>query len=182
MRNIKSLGEKECILCTTKEECDIIISMMHDAGLRWSSWSSYKHYRPNCFLPNQCYDPSNWMYWDEETHKFLWYKIYPASQFIEQLIEKEQASEAKRHPKQGERVLVRDCDLNQWEEVIFLCEIPQAHTPYVCAPCYDESDYLDWKKVSVELRKQIKQLPTTSTYTLELTEEQYKKVQDLINW
>ena len=181
MRNIKSLGEKECILCTTQEECDIIMDMMHDAGLKWSTGNTYKEYRPNKYLPNQCHDPRSWMHWDEETHKSLWYKIYPASQFIEQLIEKEQASETKRQPKQGERVLVRDYDSHTRKEVIFLCEIPQAYSPYACAPSYDESDYLKWKKVSVDLRKQIKQLPTTSTYTLELTEEQYKKVQDLIS-
>lgn len=172
MKKITDLWEKECILCTTQEECDIIMDMMHDAGLRWCNLKRYKNYRPSDYLPNQCYNPAKWQHWDKEIHKLLWYTIYPASDFIE----------AKRQPKQGEWVLVSNHNYDDRVKRIFLCEIPFSLTPYVTVNQLDESDYLRWSKiVRHNTRDTIKQLPTTSTYTLELTEEQYKKVQDLIS-
>lgn len=171
-RNIKSLGEKECILCTTQEECDIIMDMMHDAGLKWCTWLSYKSRRIGYSDTWICYFPKKWT---RDYYKLVeWCTIYPASDFIEK----------KRQPKQGERVLVRDIDTEYREERIFLCEIPQSELPYACVCVGQESDYLEWNKVGYRTRCQIKQSisEVKSTYTLELTEEQYSKVQDLINW
>lgn len=174
MKQITSLWPKECILCTTQEECDAIMDMMHDAGLTWNDWDSYKEYRLSGYLPSHCYFPFEWECWSKTHYEKEWYTIYPASDFIEK----------ERKPKQGEWVFVRDHDNEEREKRIFLCEVPKAcNRKYLCVYDVYESDYLEWKDVSWEWRKQIKQLPkeVKSTYTLELTEEQYKKVQDLIS-
>lgn len=185
MKQITSIWPKECILCTTQEECNIIMDMMHDAGLTWDSGHAYKEYRRYDFLPEQCHDPIIWIYNDKESYEKLWYTIYPASQFIEQsdFIEKEQASETKRQPKQWERVLVSNHNYDDRVKRIFLCEIPLSLTPYVTVNQLDESDYLRWSKVvRHNTRDTIKQLPNEvkSTYTLELTEEQYNSLKNMI--
>lgn len=171
MKKITDLWEKECICCTTQEECDIIMDMMHDSGLKWRTGKSYKETRISNCIPYHCYRPHEWSFWSKNYYESEWYTICPASDFIE----------AKRQPKQGERVLVRDYDDEEWKEGIFLCEVPQAIYPYICVARYYESDYIEWKKISFNRWKQIKQLPTTSTYTIECTNEEYKKVQDILN-
>lgn len=172
MKKITDLWEKECICCTTQEECDIIMDMMHDAGLKWCTGKSYKEYRTNHYLPNHVYQPYYWVNGSEEIYQIDWYTIYPASDFIE----------AKRQPKQGEWVLVSNHNYDDRVKRIFLCEIPFSLTPYVCVNQLDESDYLKWAKlVRHNTWDTIKQLPTTSTYTIECTEEQYEKVKDILN-
>ena len=172
MKKITDLWEKECICCTTQEECDIIMDMMHDAGLKWSYWDSYIEQRESDYLPCHCFYPFEWEYSYKEYYKSIWYTIYPASEFIE----------AKRQPKQGELVLVRDYDNKKWEEAIYLCEVPRAfYIKYLCVADIDISNYKEWKNVIRQARKYIKQLPTTSTYTIECTTEQYEKVKDLIS-
>lgn len=169
MKDIKSLGEKECILCTNQQECDVIMDMMHDAGLKWYNWKSYKESRESQYR-NHCYRPYEWSFWCKDYYESEWYTIYPASDFI------------KRQPKQGEWVLVSNHNYDDRVKRIFLCEIPFSLTPYVCVNQLDESDYLKWAKlVRHNTWDTIKQLPTTSTYTIECTEEQYKTVKDLIS-
>lgn len=172
MKKITDLWEKECICCTTQEECDIIMDMVHDAGLKWSDWDSYIEQRESDYLPCHYFYPFEWEYSYKEYYKSIWYTIYPASDFIE----------AKRKPKQGEWVLVSNHNYDDRVKRIFLCEIPFSLTPYVCVNQLDESDYLKWAKlVRHNTWDTIKQLPTTSTYTIECTTEQYEKVKDLIS-
>lgn len=172
MKKITDLWPKECILCTTQEECDIIMDMMHDAGLRWRTGQSYKEHRPNNYLPNQCYHPYWWMHTETDFYISEWCIIYPASDFIE----------AKRQPKQGEWVLVSNHNYDDRVKRIFLCEVPQSACSYLCVLEWEESAYLAWETVTSVSWKQIKQLPNEvkSTYTIECTEEMYEKVKDLI--
>jgi len=175
MKQITALWPKECILCTTQNECDIIIDTVIAAVSCLDLMTPYRYFKPDKELQNQCFCVYTWNRISKEKSEERWYTIYPASDFIEK----------ERKPKQGEGVLVRDCDEDEWVERIFLCEVPQLLEPYICVfgSAHYERCYLEWKKVQMCQWKQIKQLPkeVKSTYTLELTEEQYKKVQDLIN-
>lgn len=146
------------------------MDMMHDAGLKWCSWESYKDFRLSDHLPYQCYSPFEWKCWTKTYYEKEWYTIYPASDFIEN----------KRKPKQGEYVLVRNHNNDEWLKMIFLLEIPQSRTPFVVVNDIDEKSYFRWEEVRTPEFSYMKQY-ITSTYTIECTEEQYKKVQDLIS-
>lgn len=80
---VTDLWENEWISCTTEEECNKILDLMHDAWLKWSSWKSYKEERIMEFLNEwQVYFPYIWKYDRKEYCIAQWYKLYPASDFI----------------------------------------------------------------------------------------------------
>jgi hypothetical protein len=62
-------------------------------------------------------------------------------------------------PVTGERVLVRDNDNTPWQERIFLVEVPQCETPFICVGVGEEDLFIRGEIVGFTEWEQIKPLP-----------------------
>lgn len=82
---VTELWRIEVILCTTEDECNKILDLMHESWLKWCSWETYKKTRHMGYVKKwQCYEPFDWTYAYKEYYESLWYTIYPASDFIQE--------------------------------------------------------------------------------------------------
>ena len=82
---VTDLLENEAILCSTEEECNKILDLMHEAWLKWANWNSYEIYRNMDHLNEwQCYFPKDWCRCDKNFSIAQWLKIYNASEFFEE--------------------------------------------------------------------------------------------------
>lgn len=70
-------------------------------------------------------------------------------------------------PKRGDRVLVRDSEKEDWEEVIYLATIEGAYLPFVCLNIDNESDFKDGKHFVYIPWKQMKPIESVKEMTLE---------------
>lgn len=164
MKKITDLKENECILCTTLEECNAIMDLMHEAGLKWSSGSSYKELRTTTRLPEQCYYPAAWHYCDKQYAIEKWHTIYPASDFI-------------FSPKRGDIIEVSSNDRYR-SKGIFLVEIKWARLPYICVDVFTKKQYKEWTEFETCGWKYARPLqPERKPRTIEATDEEWESIQ-----
>ena len=164
MKKVTDLKKNECILCTTLEECDAILDLMHEAGLKWNTGGLYKDERDVKYLPNKCYYPYDGAYSDKAYAKECWYKIYTASDFI-------------FAPKRGDVIEVSDSNEKR-EKRIFLAKIKWAKSPFICVWASFEEVYKKWEKFIFSLWKCARPIqPERKPRTIEATDEEWESIQ-----
>lgn len=106
---------------------------------------------------------------NEET---IWYDY--STDMIE-LVEEDKA-EPKRTPTPWEYVEVSDDDIVRHKRKYTVA----INDKYHCIGSLSEEDYNEWTTYSTEQRRYIRQLQTKQTHIIEATEEQRKKIKELI--
>jgi hypothetical protein len=81
---VQDLGENEVIHCPTWIEAEAICKLMHDAGLKWGTGTSYLEInRWEDYKENTCYRPYGCSYGSlKEEYQDPRYTIHPASAFL----------------------------------------------------------------------------------------------------
>lgn len=88
----------------------------------------------------------------------------------------ENKTEPERTPTPWEYVEVSDDNIIRYKRKYTVT----INNKYHCVGSLSEEDYNEWTTYSTEQRRYIRLLQTKQTYTIEATEEQYKKIQELI--
>lgn len=162
MKKVTELQDNECILCTTEEECNAIMDLMHEAGLKWYDWDSYKKYRCMAFLTEQCHYPAIWRHCDKQYAIHNWHTIYPVSDFL-------------FVPKTGDLVEVSD-DGEKREKRIYLATLDGKDYPYVCVKWASNTDYINGKEFDCWTREYMRPI-NRKPRTIEATDEEWEKIQ-----
>ena len=83
MKNIKDLGEKEVILCTTIEDCEAISQLLYFENLTWCSGKGYLEFKffERWYNGNFCFYPHKGEYCDSDYYKNQYFTIHKAKEF-----------------------------------------------------------------------------------------------------
>jgi len=90
MKQVKDLGEKEVILCTTPEECEAIAELLDKEGLKWGTGHTYleKKYWEKLRIGHFCFYPKEGTFDSLSYFSEFNFIVHNAKDFFEESINK----------------------------------------------------------------------------------------------
>jgi len=148
MRNIKEIGQKEVVLCTTVEESKQFELFLDRNGYKWADGDSYLfHSTSNQNVGENCYLVSKGKYSPRSFYEPRGYRIIPASEFLEEEI------------KVGDMVVVTErFDINEAEVGMkaTVVQIDKNHPVKYQVALIDKNNMKSWcKNVRKEVQEEI---------------------------
>jgi len=149
----------------TQAEYDELMDILDKKWAKWRSKESNKAYDAwKTYENNTCIeiDDLNLIsfadieYYTEQRYTILSLNDYKAMNYTKEC-------EFKR----GERIMVRNHELHENEERIFLAYIEWALAPYICVNNRDEEDFTKWNPFTSTIWKYAKQKPAHSPEDIE---------------
>lgn len=131
---VTDLEEKEVIHCETLEQYEAICQLLHEAGLRWWSGSSFLEYNVYDYYDAQtCLCPKKGAHQKKEWYEENGYIVYPANNFITPPQTKEEYAKERAI---GFALWLQESDYqtvddDAWCDMVFT-------TKYTTAELYDE--------------------------------------------